>query len=236
MSTWKHLELQMMIFISKEGVMVAVDLVNSIYAFGNDKSRIRYMRITDVENKDKNPLFVSMPRYRSNERDENGGTIYKDVCIPITAEFREELYGNLLEAFNQEITKGKGQDAPVKSAIEMPAFSVSVTPFEKEGSSIRGLALIYFDDSFIVNNVSILQGKDKLFVAMPAYKTKQIDEQGKAIYQDVVYPVTKEFREKLYSQIINEYDKAKEQTQTQAQERATQVPDRAPEKEATPFR
>lgn len=78
----------------------------------------------------------------------------------------------------------------------MPEFSVSVTPYEKEGSSIRGLARIYFDDSFIVNNVSILQGKDKLFVAMPAYKTKQVDEQGKAIYQDVVYPVTKEFREK----------------------------------------
>ena len=179
--------------------------------------------IAILENKNKEQLFVSMPRYRSNERDENGGTIYKDVCNPVTAEFREELYGN-------------GQDVPGKSEVEMPEFSVSVTPYEKEGSSIRGLARIYFDDSFIVNNVSVLQGKDKLFVAMPAYKTKQIDEQGKAIYQDVVYPVTKEFREKLYSQIINEYDKAKEQTQTQAQERASQVPDRAPEKEATPFR
>ena len=48
MNTWKHLELPMMIFISKEGVMMAVELVNSIYAFRNDKSRIRYMRITDV--------------------------------------------------------------------------------------------------------------------------------------------------------------------------------------------
>ena len=33
-----------------------------------------------------------MPRYRSNERDESNGVIYKDVCNPITAEFREELY------------------------------------------------------------------------------------------------------------------------------------------------
>src|SRR5574344_553390 len=236
MSTWKHLELQMMIFISKEGVMVAVDLVNSIYAFGNDKSRIRYMRITDVENKDKNQLFVSMPRYRSNERDENGGTIYKDVCNPVTAEFREELYGNILEAYQQEISQGAEKGTAAKTEQEMPEFSITVTPYERDGSSIRGLARIYFDDSFIVNNVSILQGKDKLFVAMPAYKTKQVDEQGKAIYQDVCYPVTKEFREKLYSQIINEYDKAKEQTQTQAQERAAQVPERAPEKEATPFR
>ena len=198
-------------------------------------------KITNIaifKNKNKEQLFVSMPRYRSNERDENGGTIYKDVCNPVTAEFREELYGNILEAYNQEITKGKGQDAPEKSAIEMPEFSVSVTPFEKEGSSIRGLVRIYFDDSFIVNNVSILQGKDKLFIAMPAYKTKQVDEQGKAIYQDVVYPVTKEFREKLYGNIIEEYNKAKTQTQNQnqAQEKVAQTPARPQEKEATPFR
>lgn len=29
--------------------------------------------IAILENKDKGELFVSMPRYRSNERDENGG-------------------------------------------------------------------------------------------------------------------------------------------------------------------
>lgn len=196
--------------------------------------------IAILENKDNDQLFVSMPRYRSNERDENGGTIYKDVCNPITAEFREELYGNILEAYQQEISKGAEKGTPAKTEQEMPEFSVTVTPYEREGSSIKGLARIYFDDSFIVNNVSILQGKDKLFVAMPAYKTKQVDEQGKPIYQDVAYPVTKEFREKLYGKIIEEYDKAKtlaqSQTQKQSQERAAQTPARSQEREATPFR
>ena len=54
--------------------------------------------IAILENKDKGELFVSMPRYRSNERDESNGVIYKDVCNPITAEFREELYTNILDA------------------------------------------------------------------------------------------------------------------------------------------
>ncbi len=40
-----------------------------------------------------------MPRYRSNERDESNSVIYKDVCNPITAEFREELYTNILDAY-----------------------------------------------------------------------------------------------------------------------------------------
>ena len=53
--------------------------------------------IAIVENKDKGQLFVSMPRYKSNERSEDGSAIYKDVCNPITAEFREELYSNILE-------------------------------------------------------------------------------------------------------------------------------------------
>ena len=82
--------------------------------------------------------------------------------------------------------------------------------FEREGSNIKGLARIYFENSFIVNNVNILQGKEKIFVSMPSYKTKQVDENGKPIYQDVCYPVTKDFREKLYNEIIAEYEKAKD--------------------------
>lgn len=182
--------------------------------------------IAILENKEKGTLFVSMPRYKSSERDEQGGVVYKDVCNPITAEFREELYGNILEAFEQAKEADKSPREKVEA--EMPEFSVTVTPFEREGSNIRGLARIYFDDSFIVNNVSILQGKDKVFVAMPSYKTKQTDEQGKAVYQDVCYPVTKEFREKLYAEIVSQYEKAKEQNANKAKEVAqTQATEQA---------
>lgn len=176
--------------------------------------------IAILENKEKGGLFVSMPRYRSNERDENNGAVYKDVCNPITAEFREELYGNILGAYEQVIAKTAEQTREQESMKEMPEFSVTVTPFEREGSNIKGLARIYFDDSFIVNNVNILQGKEKVFVAMPSYKTKQKDENGKDIYQDICYPVTKEFREKLYSEIERAYAEAKEKQQEQAKEQS----------------
>lgn len=48
-----------------------------------------------------------MPRYRSNERDEKNSVIYKDVCNPITAEFREELYTNILEAYAKSGSRRK---------------------------------------------------------------------------------------------------------------------------------
>ena len=121
----------------------------------------------------------------------------------------------------------------------MPEFSVTVTPYEREGSNIKGLARIYFENSFIVNNINIVQGKEKIFVSMPSYKTKQVDEQGKPIYQDVCYPVTKDFRERLYKEIISEYEKAKDKSNEKARESAEKHhgnPDKEKDKEATPFR
>ena len=171
--------------------------------------------IAILENAEKGSLFVSMPRYKSNERDKDNAVVYKDVCNPITKEFREELYGQILEAYDRAKDQVKGTKSD--EVVEMPEFSVSVTPFEREGSNIRGLARIFFEDSFIVNNVTILQGKDTLFVAMPAYKTKQVDEQGKPIYNDICYPVTKEFREKLYVEILAAYEREKEKQQEQSQ-------------------
>ena len=163
--------------------------------------------------------------------------ICKNCCNPITAEFREELYTNILEAYVKIREPEKAETQTQGKTQEMPEFSVTVTPYEREGSNIKGLARIYFENSFIVNNVNILQGKEKIFVSMPSYKTKQVDEHGKPIYQDVCYPVTKDFREKLYNEIIAEYEKAKDKSNEKARENAGQNhgnPDR--DKKDTPFR
>ncbi len=175
--------------------------------------------IAIVERKETGQLFVSMPRYKSSERNEDGTNVYKDVCNPITAEFREELYESILAEY--ELVRTQGQPEKEKNGeVSPPEFSVTVTPYEREGSNIRGLARIYFEDSFIVNNVNILQGKEKVFVAMPSYKTKQKDENGKDIYQDICYPVTRDFREKLYGEIERAYQEAKDKQQEEPREKA----------------
>lgn len=163
--------------------------------------------IAILENSEGN-LFVSMPRYRSSEVDEKNNHIYKDICNPITREFRTELYDAILDGYknagneNREVTKET--DKP-----EMPSFAVKVTPYEREGSNIKGLARIYLDDSFVINNVSVIRGKNDVFVAMPSYKTKQTDKEGKAVYQDICFPITKEFRERLYGEIVKMYKEEK---------------------------
>ena len=73
------------------------------------------------------------------------------------------------------------------------------------------------EDCFVINNVSIIQGKDNLFVAMPSYKTKKMDENDRPIYQDVSYPITKDFREKLYGTILETHQKECEKTKQNAE-------------------
>lgn len=145
--------------------------------------------IAVVERKD-GELFVAMPQFRSSSKDKNGNDVYKSVCNPITKEFRQELFDNILATYQSE---QKERTIEAKDGEELQ-FKVSVIPTDRLGSNVKGFGRVYFNDSFVVNNISVIQGKENLFVSMPSYKTKQKDEQGKAVYQDVCYPVTKEFR------------------------------------------
>ena len=200
---------------------------------GYDLGELVYV---DYEGMEENPsnYYDIMAVYMVKHGVGDTATVMND-----TSEFREELYTNILDAYARIKEPEKEETQKQEHTQEMPEFSVTVTPYEREGSNIKGLARIYFENSFIVNNINIVQGKEKIFVSMPSYKTKQVDEQGKPIYQDVCYPVTKDFREKLYNEIISEYEKAKDKSNEKARESAEKHhgnPDKEKDKEATPFR
>lgn len=172
-------------------------------------------------NPEKDTLFVAMPNYKTSQPNENGETVYKDIFNPITAEFRNVLYENILDAYN-ELHENQARNSYSMEVNEnistMPDFSVHVTPYEREGSNIKGLCSVTFENSLVVNNISLHEGKEgNLFVAMPNYKSSKLDEQGKPVYKDIVYPVTAKFREKLYGKIQETYEHAKEQLQQQEQ-------------------
>ena len=185
----------------------------------------RINNIAILENRENGKLFVSMPRYRTNEVDEHNNTVFRDVCHPITAECRAELYDAILAEYERVRDRIPADRGKMNEKQDMPEFSVAVTPYEREDSNIRGFARIYFEDSFVINNVDILQGRENLFVSMPSYKTGRKDRDGKDVYQDVCYPITKEFREKLYGEIERVYAEEKERAEN-AQVQGGQLPDR----------
>lgn len=47
-------------------------------------------------------LFVSMPSYKTKRTDEQGKPVYEDVCHPVSAKFREKLYGAILNAYEEK--------------------------------------------------------------------------------------------------------------------------------------
>ena len=158
--------------------------------------------IAVMERSDNGELFVAMPRYKT-DRDDSG---YKDICNPVTKDFREELYGNILTAYDNLINGGTKHymvGDPKNGELD---FSVRVHPYEREGSNIRGFGSVVFGDSFAVGNISILNGKKGLFVSMPSRTQRARKEGDKTKYVDICFPVTAECRKAVYEELLKAYE------------------------------
>ena len=112
---------------------------------------------------------------------------------------------------------------------------MAVTPLENDEGSRKGLARMYIDESFVVSNISVVDGEKGLFVSMPSVKTGKTYK-GKADFRDVCFPVTKEFRQTLYDTVLDEYNKALEQNMAVAHNVAAGTPIYTGEIQTSPFR
>lgn len=64
-------------------------------------------------------LFVSMPSYKA------GNGEYKDICFPVTKEFREQLNSAVLDAYQQALVQTQSRAAP-KQVSEVPKQEVGM--------------------------------------------------------------------------------------------------------------
>ena len=71
--------------------------------------------------------------------------------------------------------------------------------FNDTETRLRAVISIVIDSIFAVHDIKVIEGEDRLFVAMPSRK----DENG--IFRDVVHPIDAEAREGIEREIINEY-------------------------------
>jgi len=67
----------------------------------NDCFAIRNVKVMDSTK----GLFVAMPSYKS------GNGEYKDICFPVTKEFREQLNNAVIDAYKQALTQSQQQKA-----------------------------------------------------------------------------------------------------------------------------
>ena len=101
--------------------------------------------------------------------------------------------------------KGNNNTANTINAGGM-SIKVTVTPMKEQEGCLKANASIILNDVFKVTGIRIgISQKGNIFVSMPDYKTGRLDDNGKDIYQDIAYPVTKKFRQRLYDEIMEKY-------------------------------
>jgi len=64
---------------------------------------------------------------------------------------------------------------------------------------LRAIVSITLDQMLAVHDIKVVQGENRLFVAMPSRK----DEGG--VFRDIVHPISAESRQYLETQILNAY-------------------------------
>lgn len=64
---------------------------------------------------------------------------------------------------------------------------------------LRGVISITVDGVLAVHDIKIVQGDERLFVAMPSRK----DDSG--VFRDIVHPITPEARQQIEGEILNAF-------------------------------
>lgn len=110
----------------------------------------------------------------------------------------------------------KAQTAPnvAQTATEQPIpmkIDVKIGSIRPDGN-VRAYASVNLNDCFAIRNVKIVDSTKGLFIAMPSYKA------GNGEYKDICFPVTKEFREQLNQAVVDAYQQALTQSQTQGRQ------------------
>ena len=92
-------------------------------------------------------------------------------------------------------------------------MNITVKAFENADpdSAIKAHVNMTIDNAFVVKNLAVVQGKNGLFVNMPHHKSNEVGEDGKAIYKDDAFPLTKGLRDKLSEAAIQSYEKGGEE-------------------------
>ncbi len=87
----------------------------------------------------------------------------------------------------------------------MEITKVKVHKVDREGSRMKGYATVTIDDCFVVRNIRIIEGADKLFIAMPSRKV------GDDKYEDIAHPINAETRAMFEDKILAEYNNPTEE-------------------------
>ena len=80
-----------------------------------------------------------------------------------------------------------------------------------ETGKMKAVVSVTFDNCFVVHDIKIIEGQDKLFIAMPSRKTPEGE------FKDIAHPINAETRELLHSSILQKYQEVLEEAEHEAE-------------------
>ena len=123
----------------------------------------------------------------------------------------------------------------------MEITETRISLVERPNSRLRAYASVTFDNSFVVRDIRVIEGKKGLFVAMPSKRLQKpcpkcgfknpithkfCGSCGSALnpspqqrlspsrqHRDVAHPINTQFREYLEKKVLEEYEKSKSSSQ-----------------------
>ena len=81
----------------------------------------------------------------------------------------------------------------------MQITDIRVKKVASEGK-MKAVASVTFDNAFVVHDIKVIEGVDKLFTAMPSRRTPENE------FKDIAHPINSEMREMLEKAIIEKYN------------------------------
>ncbi len=81
----------------------------------------------------------------------------------------------------------------------MTITDIRIKRVSTEGK-MKAVVSVTFDDAFVVHDIKVIEGQDKLFTAMPSRKTPEGD------YKDIAHPINSEMRSQLEKEILAKYE------------------------------
>ncbi len=82
----------------------------------------------------------------------------------------------------------------------MKITDVRVRLVSKDDAKLKAVASITIEDSIVVHDIKVINGRDGLFISMPSRKTPDGE------FKDIVHPINTETREMVKNAILAAYE------------------------------
>ena len=87
----------------------------------------------------------------------------------------------------------------------MQITDIKVRKINAEGR-MKAVVSVTFDNAFVVHDIKVIEGQEKLFIAMPSRKTPDGE------FKDIAHPINAEMRELLQEMILAKYEESLTET------------------------